>query len=1166
MQKIHIPFVSKCFFAHEYFNNIKKNILLVFADEESTLKAYKHLQFLVGKKDNNNVLYFPSLDTLPYDRVSPNHEITATRANILTILSFNKSPKIIVTNAQNLIVKVPPPSVFKNSAITIALGSKLLIEELAFFLVNNGFTRSASAIESGEFAIRGEIIDIVHSNNIGYRINFGWEIVESIKAFDVNSQISTKSLDKLELSSASEAILNFNNIEVFRRNFLQNFGVNYIKHHMYESIISGKKFQGYEHLLSLFYEEMAHLSDYLFDHTVIYDNLSLQSIAELEKSYEDFYQSRMISNKLNPDSFYFAITPEQLIVSSDAIKEVLSSGDNLFIDNDFVNKGDARENNVDLVAGSNARKKELSREVEWLRSLELPRQDVSLQNNHVTNHSQYNATNMLINLIHDNKNKVIIICCDAKSAEQRINNIIENQEYTTNKISFLKEAKKGLINTAITPLARGFFTKDYLFISEQDVLGKKFTSQSHKSSRRKLKNILVELDNITEGEFIVHKEHGIGKFERIETIEVSGVPHDCLKILYFNNDILYLPVENIDLITKYGNEEVVLDKLGGLNWQKRKARLKNRIKDIASNLIKITAERELRGTEAVNFDSELYLNFCNRFIYNETEDQLSAIREIEEDLKSGKLMDRLICGDVGFGKTEVAMRAAFMAAFDYEDDHPQVAIIAPTTILCRQHYMSFLERFKDFDITINQLSRLVTSTQAKTIKKDIENGKINIIIGTHALLSKDIKFKNLKLLIIDEEQHFGVTQKEHLKALKSGVHVLSLSATPIPRTLQMSMSGLKDLSLIATPPVDRLPVRTTVMPFDGIIIRDALMRERFRGGKSFYVAPRIKDIEWIAKKLAEYVPELKFKIAHGQMSPSDLDSIMNEFCDGKFDILLSTTIIESGIDIASANTIIIHRADMLGLSQLYQLRGRVGRAKVRGYACLTLMSDKVTTKHSWKRLEILQNIDSLGAGFTIASHDMDLRGFGNLVGDEQSGHIREVGSELYQEMLDEAISDLKNQNSNEKYLDFTTSINLGLAVYIPANYIEDSSLRLAIYRRTASLKNHSEIEAFKDEMIDRFGAIAEEFTNLLKIVEIKTICHSLRIESLDSGPGGFVIKFNKNFDVSDFVMSFVQKFPRHAKIKPDNKLVFIKNLQNSANILKEAEDLLAELKNCTVIK
>lgn len=1139
MQKIYLPFVAKCFFAYEYFNNIKKNIVLTFSDEETTIKAYKHLKFLIGKDDKENVLYFPSLDTLPYDRISPNPEIIAARANALTNLSLSKSPKIIVTNAQNLIIKVPLPSVFSNSSVIISKGDKLLIEELAFFLVNNGFIRVPSALESGEFAIKGEIIDIVHSNKKAYRINFGWEIVESIKEFDVNSQISTKPVDKLELSSASEAILNLNNIEVFRVNFLKNFGVNYVKHNMYESIISGKKFQGYEHLLPLFYDELANLLDYLGNHVVIYDNLSIQAILELEKSYEDFYHARLLSNKANPDSFYFALPPDQLIFSSTVVKEILHHGENLFIKNSSEKEDESEISNKLL---NDKEVYTTLKNIEWPQSLILPRFDSSI----------------LPTLINDYKDKIIIICCSSKSAQQRIKNIIESHEHTVSEVSFLQEAKKYLINIAVTPLSHGFFNKRYLFISEQDILGEKFTSQSHKPNRRKLKNILTELDNITEGELVVHKEHGIGRFEKVETILVGDVPHDCLKIIYFNNDILYLPVENIDLITKYGNDEAELDKLGGVNWQKRKARLRNRIKDIAANLIKTTAERELYKTSPVNFDPEVYLNFCNSFIYSETEDQLSAINDIEVDLKSGKLMDRLICGDVGFGKTEVAMRAAFMIAFDHQDDHPQVAIISPTTILCRQHYMSFTERFSGFDININQLSRLISSTQAKIIKKDIESGKINIVVGTHALLSKDIKFKNLKLLIIDEEQHFGVAQKERLKSLKSGVHVLSFSATPIPRTLQMSMSGLKDLSLIATPPIDRLPVRTAVMPFDGIVIRDALMRERFRGGKSFYVVPRIKDIEWVTKKLTEYVPELKFKIAHGQMLPKDIDNIMNEFCDGKFDVLLSTTIIESGIDIAAANTIIIHKSDMLGLSQLYQLRGRVGRGKVRGYAYLTLMNDKITTKHAWQRLEILQNIDSLGAGFTIASHDMDLRGFGNLVGDEQSGHIKEVGSELYQEMLDEAIAELKNQDINQKQLDFTPSINLGIPVYIPTTYIEDSSIRLAIYRRTANLKNRSEIEAFKDEMIDRFGLLPEEFNNLLKIVEIKNICYSLKIESLDSGTGGFVVKFNKNFDVSNIVMSFVQKFPRHAKIKPDNKLVFIKNLKNSSDLLEEAKEFLKQ--------
>ena len=1149
MHKIQIPFVAKAFFAYKHFNNTQKNILLTFAEEESAIKAYKQLKFIAGNHEKENILYFPSLDTLPYDRISPNPEILSTRASILTTLSLNKSKRIVVTNAQNLIAKIPPASVFANSTATIYPGSKLSIEQLAFFLINSGFIRVANAIESGEFAIRGEIIDVVKSDNVsggsvGYRINFGWEAVESIKQFDLNSQISIKPMDKLDLSTTVEALLTLENLETFRNNFLKYFGVNHTKSAMYESIMSGQKFQGYEHLLPLLYNQMAILEDYLGDHTVIYDNLSLQSILEFEKSYNDFYEARLIANKTNPQAFYYAIPPVEHVISSDLIKKILESGDNLCISND---EGSTAELDYKLTPITEFQKK--SEEVELPNSLD----DVTAL-----------RFNRLFELVNNNKNKIAVVLCNSRSAEQRIKFITENHHGKTEYIKHLYEAKKNIINIAIAPLSNGFLTDEYLFLSEQDLFGNKFTSQSHKLQRRKLKNILTELDNIDEGDLIVHKEHGIGKFEKIETLVIEELVHDCLKIIYSNNDILYLPVENIDLITKYGGGEAELDKLGGVNWQKRKARLKNRIKDIAAELIKTTAKRQLCSAVPVNFDPELYTDFCNQFPYSETEDQLAAIEDIEQDLKSGKLADRLICGDVGFGKTEVAMRAAFMTVFDMENNHPQVAVISPTTILCRQHYQSFLERFKKFsesslNLKIVQLSRLVSAKESKEIKKEIEKGEANIIIGTQALLAKNIKFKNLKLLIIDEEQHFGVNQKEHLKALKSDIHVLSLSATPIPRTMQMSMSGIRDLSLITTPPIDRLPVRTTVTPFDGVIIRDALMRERFRGGKSFYVVPRIKEIEWVAKKLEEYVPELTFKVAHGQMPPADLDKVMNEFCDGKFDILLSTTIIESGIDISAANTIVIHRADMLGLSQLYQLRGRVGRGKIRGYAYLTLINDKTINKHSWQRLEILQNIDSLGAGFTIASHDMDLRGFGNLVGEEQSGHVKEVGSELYQEMLDEAIAELKNNSTEIQKVEFAPSINIGMSVYIPQTYIEDSALRLAIYRRVGDLKTSDKIENFKDEMVDRFGPIPLEFTNLLEIVQIKNKCFELKIENFDAGPNGFVIKFNQNFDVSDIVMSFVAKHPRHTKIKPDNKLVFLKNLKPPADILQEVHAVLDEL-------
>lgn len=1124
MNKIGIPFSAKCFFAYEHFQHNQKNIFLATPDEESAIKAYKHLQFLASPEHSGSIIHFPSLDTIPYDRTSPNQDILAERGQVLSKLSTTFFPKLIVTAAVNLLIRLPIPELFSSSTATIKVGDKVSIEELAIFLIQNGFNRAGSAIDGGEFAVRGEILDITIGPGKGYRINFGWNSIESIKEFDVNTQVTTKDTGSLTISAASEAILNSKTILNFKNNFLKYFGVNHANNPLYNSITEGRKFHGYEQLSPLFFEEMVTLIDYLPGASVIYDSFALQAIDEYHLSYNDLYQSRLLSNKANPSSFYFALPPEAFILDSTRLKNFLSNGDNILVENG----NDMGISSIEKISITALKEKKSNFDV-------------------------------LFDVIVNHKKKIPVILCNSKSGIERIKTVATEREYFASKITSLEKAKKNLINLAVAPLGAGFLTEKYLFISEQDILGDKFSTGSHKTSRKRLKNILRELDNIVEGELVTHKDHGIGRFEKTELILVNDTAHDCLKIIYADNDILYLPVENIELITKYGNEEAALDKLGGANWQRRKAKIKNRIKDIAHNLIKITAERQLANINPTYFDSETYDQFCRKFPYNETDDQLTSINDIKEDLQSGKLMERLICGDVGFGKTEVAMRAAFMVAFDISNEHPQVCIISPTTILCKQHFESFISRFEGFGLKIVQLSRLVKPATAREVKADIESGKANIIIGTHALLAKNIKFKNLKLIVIDEEQHFGVGQKEHLKELKSGVHVLSLSATPIPRTLQMSMVGIKDLSLIATAPIDRLPVRTTVMPMDFVIIRDALMRERSRGGRSFYVCPRIKDIELVGRLLSEYTPELKYKIAHGQMSPGAIDTIMDEFCDGKFDILLSTTIIESGIDIPTANTIIIHRSDMLGLSQLYQLRGRVGRGKVRGYAYLTLAPGIITPRHSMERLMVLQNIDSLGAGFTIASHDMDLRGFGNLVGEEQSGQVKEVGAELYQEMLDEAIAEIKENRQGES-LDYIPSINLGLPVFIPANYIADSSLRIAIYRRAGGLKNNTEIEAFHDEMVDRFGNLPAEFNNLLSIVKIKNKCFELKIEALEAGPNGFVARFNKNFDVSGMALGFVQKHPRHAKIKPDNKLVFIKKLLPD-HILADASNLLIELES-----
>lgn len=1112
------PATAKSFFAIDNFTkNLKQDFILSSSNEEEALQLYKQALFFLPSE---NIFYFPSYDTIPYDHTSPNANILSKRAEILTKLTTNNSNgKLLITHAANLLNKLPPKDFFSKYFLKLSPKMKFTADELAMFLVENSFTRNASSIDVGEFAVRGEIIDIILPGPKAYRINFSWDYIESIKEFDIDTQISTKSCSELVISPANEIVLNSETIVNFKNNYLRNFGVNHTDNPLYEAVISGRKFAGYEQLLSLFYDSCSSLVDYLNDPIFIFDNLSKQAILEFEHSYNDFYSARSEANKLKFNSFYSTLSPTSLYFTASEITELLEQKNNILISYENSEQASLIEN---IAATSFIEKK--------------------------------TVFDKLFEIIKANSHKKIIIGSNVLSSVERIKSIIQNYEYSYNEIEYLEEAKLNVINIALLPLNQSFYTKEYLFITASELLEEK---PSTTNTNKKLKNILLELDNLAEGEFVVHKDHGIGQFLKLEALEIKGKLHDFLKILYAGNDKLYIPVENIEVIKKYGNDNAELDKLGSISWQRSKAKLKNRIKEIALHLIQIAAKRKLNIDAAIEFDFEEYDKFCANFPFSETEDQLTSINDIREDLKSGMLMDRLICGDVGFGKTEVAMRAVFMVAKSLNEHLPQVAVVVPTTILCSQHFSRFIERFKGFGLNIKQLSSVVSSKEAKIIRSELESGKINIIIGTHSLLHKNTKFFNLKLLIIDEEQHFGVGQKEFLKSLKSSTHVLAMSATPIPRTLQMSMTGLKELSIIATPPLNRLEVRTSIMPFDPVIIRDALLREHFRGGRSFYVVPRINDIENIEKQLKQIVPELSYKIAHGKMTPNKIDEVMSEFYAGKFDILVSTTIIESGIDIADANTMIIHKADMLGLGQLYQLRGRIGRGKVRGYAYLTVATHKKMTSHSLRRLEIIQNSCALGSGFTIASHDADLRGFGNLIGEEQSGQIKEVGTELYQEMLEEQIALFKDEPVVSEQ-PFIPTINLGLSVFIPDNYISDSALKIGLYRRIGNLSDEIEVEKFKDEMIDRFGSLPIEFNNLLDIVKIKLLCFKLNIENLDSGDNGFVIKFYKNADMTDKILKFIGTYSNQAKIKPDNKLVYIKKLVDK-NIIVEANQLLWNL-------
>lgn len=742
----------------------------------------------------------------------------------------------------------------------------------------------------------------------------------------------------------------------------------------------------------------------------------------------------------------------------------------------------------------------------------------------------------------------LLIACLTNSFKERLEKLFFDYQIpciAINNFADLEKVKTGKAALFNMPAHFGFYNSDFFLVGQQALFGEKIARKKI-TSKDDAKRIIEEGLAINNGELVVHRDYGIGKFQGIFLIETGGIKIDMLKISYANDDALFVPVDDINLISRYGadNPLIQLDRLGGGAWKNRREKVKKRIKVAAAELLKIAAARHLKKAPIFAAQTEFYDEFKNRFGFIETDDQLRAINEIEEDLMKGSPADRLICGDVGFGKTEVAMRAAaIVVSNNNENRNFQIAVVAPTTLLVRQHYKNFTERFAGSGVKIAQLSRLITPAKAKEIRAQIELGEVQIVIGTHALLQKTIKFKNLALVIIDEEQHFGVAQKERLKELRNEIHVITLSATPIPRTLQMSLTGVKDLSLISTPPLDRLAVRNFVMPYDSVIVREAVMREYNRSGRVFFVVPRVRDIDEMEARLKILLPEIKIAHAHGQMPANQLDGIMNDFVDGKIDLLISTTIVESGIDIKEANLMIIYRADMFGLSQLYQLRGRVGRGKIRAYCYFMLDNRKRISDDTKKKLEVMQNLDALGVGFSIASHDMDIRGSGNLLGDEQSGHINETGVELYQQMLLEAIEELKNDGQNlqnaEEISDYTIAIKLSISLLIPENYISDLALRMSFYKRIANISNAKEEENLIAEIQDRFGKIPPEIFDLIKISNLKHACARVGISRLEAANGGILISFkNDSFRNPDKLLALIFANKDRMKLGGNSKVLF----------------------------
>ncbi|MBT8458832.1 MAG: transcription-repair coupling factor, partial [Boseongicola sp.] len=1035
------------------------------------------------------VITFPGWDCLPYDRVSPNADISATRMATLAALVHDMPKRFVLLTTLNAATqRVPARALLKEAAFTANVGDRVDEAALRAFLVRMGFVQAPTVTEPGDYAIRGGIIDIFPPGDGGpVRLDFFGDVLDGARRFDPVTQRTTEKLDFIELAPVSEVILDEAAITRFRQNYRLEFGAAGTDDPLYEAVSAGRKHAGVEHWLSFFHERLETLFDYLPEATIALDDQSQAMRLSRWEAIEDQYDTRKeaLTAKGRIDSVYKPAPPGGLYLNDSDWSASIK-------DHRVLHFSALPQPSGPGVIDSGGR---IGRDF----APERQQESVSLFGA-LASHVQERR-----------KTSQVVIASYSEGARERLQGLMEDQDITgATLIRDWRDVPDGTggVFLAVWALDHGFEQADRIcVISEQDVLGDRLVRAPKK--KRRAENFLTEHQTLSPNDLIVHVDHGVGRYMGLEVVTALGAPHECIHLEYAGGDRLFLPVENIELLSRYGHEEGLLDKLGGGAWQAKKAKLKERIREVADKLIRVAAERMLRTAPVLVPPDGIWDAFSARFPYQETDDQLKAIHETLDDLSSGRPMDRLVCGDVGFGKTEVAMRAAFVAAMS----GVQVAIIAPTTLLARQHAKGFKERFRGFPIEVRQLSRFVSTKRANETRDGLSRGTVDIVIGTHALLAKGVRFKNLGLLIIDEEQHFGVGHKERLKQMRTDIHVLTLTATPIPRTLQLSLTGVRDLSIIGTPPVDRLAIRTYVSEFDTITIREALLREHYRGGQSFFVVPRISDLPEMEDWLKSQVPEVSYVVAHGQMAAGELDDRMNAFYDGKYDVLLATTIVESGLDIPTANTMVVHRADMFGLAQLYQIRGRVGRSKTRAYAYLTTKPRQRLTVQAEKRLRVLGSLDSLGAGFTLASQDLDIRGAGNLLGEEQSGHVREVGYELYQSMLEEAIAKIKAgelEGLSAADDQWAPQINLGVPVLIPEDYVPDLDVRLGLYRRLSGLHSKVELEGFAAELIDRFGKLPKEVNTLLLVVRIKAECKKAGIARLDTGPKGATIQFYRD--------------------------------------------------------
>ena len=1127
----------------------KAIVLHVARDDARIERLAGQIGFFVPQVE---VLRFPAWDCLPYDRVSPNAQIVSERISTLSrLLEPSAAPRVLLTTVNALVQRVPPRMVFYGAGMTLATGGRLDPEKLARFAEAHGYGRAATVMEPGEYAMRGGIIDIFPAGEpLPVRIDLFGDEVESIRRLDPITQRSGAKVERLVLRPVGEVALDAESIARFRTVYRDLFGPDAARDPLYLSVSDGRRHPGMEHYLPLFHEVTETLFDYAPGCSLSFDHQDAEVLGMRLEMIADHFDARRAIPR-DGEVPYRALPADRLYLDRPAWDALCGAQNGGFVFTPFA-KPEGSATGIDTGGRLGPIYTQSGQSSPHGASAFVQLQQSSAR------------------WIADKRR--VLVAAWSRGARERIVGMLRDHAVKAEPADDFAAANKlppGVIGVVTVGLDRGFVADDIAVVAEQDLLGERISRPARR--RKRADQFIAEATEIAEGDLVVHQDYGVGRYDGLETLHANNAPHECLRLLYDGGQKLFLPVENIELLSRFGAETagVGLDKLGGAAWQTRKARAKQRIRDMAGELIRTAAARRVRDASVMAPAEGSWDEFCARFPFAETDDQSRAIADVLEDLAAGTPMDRLICGDVGFGKTEVALRAAFVAAMA----GTQVAVVVPTTLLARQHFRTFTERFSGMPVRIAQLSRMVNAKDSAEVRRGLTDGTVNIVIGTHALLAKGIDFAELGLLIVDEEQHFGVAHKEKLKALRADVHVLTLTATPIPRTLQLALTGVREMSIIATPPTDRLAVRTFIMEFDPVVVREALNRERFRGGQVFCVVPRVEDLDRMADRLRAIIPDARMAQAHGRLAPTELERVMTEFADGKFDILLSTNIVESGLDMPAVNTIVIYRADMFGLGQLYQLRGRVGRGKQRGYAYLTWPVGHVLSTAAQKRLGVMQTLDNLGAGFTLASHDLDIRGAGNLLGDEQSGHIREVGIELYQQMLEDAVAELKQDSrrpasgaANDR--DWTPNISLGLPVLIPETYVAELPVRLGLYRRIGTLASDGETDAMGAELVDRFGKLPAEVENLLQTVTLKRACRAVGVERLEAGPKGLVVAFRGNkfgnpSGLIGWLSARKQGFDGELKLRPDHKLALVREM-SVAERLRAAREILINLGRISV--